>query len=114
MVYYRYIARKTTGPDQEWKGLFQVLPPPIKRKADRFIHEPKWYTTHPNADTRCWLTEYGYERYHEELENLIWETNEWFSPIDYRLIVSRDIENIVMTGKVQCIQFISNKKDDIA
>ncbi len=105
-MFYRYEVR--IGSDKPWEGCFQYFFPDQRRYIGRFLKEPKWYKEHPNVATRCWFTQEGFDKYGE----LVRETIEKRGVLndsngEYRLVKSESLENIVMLGKIQCIQRIS-------
>lgn len=108
-MYYRYEARRTglgykyKNDEDGWKGLFQVLPPSPRRKASRFLHEPKWYSHHPGEQSECWFTEYGYRKYHKQMEDLIQYSRDCYDPLEIRILTKEELECVAMQGKVQCI-----------
>ncbi|MFR3412139.1 MAG: hypothetical protein ACLTS1_06325 [Coprococcus sp.] len=75
------------------------------RHIGRYLKEPKWYKNHPDVDTRCWFTQEGFDKYGDLVEEAIKERGILNYPNgEYRLVKSETLENIVMLGKIQCIQ----------
>lgn len=99
-MFYRYEVR--TDPDKPWEGGFQRLFPDQRRYIGRFLKEPKWYKKHPDVETRCWFTQEGFDKYGGLVREAIEKRG-----VEYRLIKSESLENIVMLGKIQCIQRIN-------
>lgn len=106
-MYYRYEARRckwgSSGYETDWEGICQIWTPDQSRKMSQFLHTPKWYESNPDVDSRCWFTQYGYDKYHERVEELLANCDEWYFPIEVRLLKQIHIDNIVCDGKVQCI-----------
>ena len=100
-MFYRYEARRPG--DLTWKGVLQVVTPRHRRRTARFLTSPKWYSQHPDIDTRCWFTQYGYDKYHTEMEAVIEDCRTNYYPLEIRLIQAKTLKNIAMQGKVQCI-----------
>ena len=68
---------------------------------------PQWYKKHPESKTKAWFTEYGYNKYHEKMENVIQHIIiEENRPYDIRLLKQESVPDIVMKGKTQCLQQI--------
>ena len=102
-MFYRYEVR--IGSDKPWEGGFQCLFPYQLRHIGRYLKEPKWYKNHPDVDTRCWFTQEGFDKYGDLVEEAIKERGILNYPNgEYRLVKSETLENIVMLGKIQCIQ----------
>lgn len=102
-MFYRYEVR--IGSDKPWEGGFQCLFPNQLRHIGRYLKEPKWYKNHPDVDTRCWFTQEGFDKYGDLVEEAIKERGVLNYPNgEYRLVKSETLENIVMLGKIQCIQ----------
>lgn len=99
-MFYRYEVR--TDLDKPWEGGFQRLFPDQRRYIGRFLKEPKWYKKHPDVETRCWFTQEGFDKYGGLVREAIEKRG-----VEYRLIKSESLENIVMLGKIQCIQRIN-------
>lgn len=104
-MYYRYEARRVYGNGEcgEWKGIFQALTPGHRRKAARFLKEPAWYGTHDPEGAECWLTEYGFQKYHDRMQALIDDCGEYYYPVEARVLKRDALGGIVMHGKVQAI-----------
>lgn len=107
-MFYRYEARRPGG---EWKGICQALTPSHRRKIARFLASPKWYETHPDTDSRCWLTEEGYQKYHEKMEAVIEDCQAYYYPLEVRLKKAETLEHVVLSGKMQCICLAEVDKD---
>lgn len=99
-MFYRYEVR--IGSDKPWEGCFQYFFPDQRRYIGRFLKEPKWYKEHPNVATRCWFTQEGFDKYGDLVKEAIEKRD-----VEYRLVRSESLENIVMLGKIQCIQRIN-------
>lgn len=101
-MYYRYEAKK----NGEHVGIFAVLNPDQRRYFARFLKEPEWYKSNPGVDSRCWFTEYGYEKYHHIIDELIEESGN----LEVRVVTKETLPNVVIRGKVQCIELVVNKE----
>ena len=101
-MYYRYEAEVGS----KWVGICQAMTPDHRRKIGRFLHEPKWYGENPDVDSECWFTEYGYNKYHEQMEEVINNCCAYYFPLKTRLRKSNTLDNIAMQSKVQCICLI--------
>ena len=82
--------------------MLPVFFPDQRRYIGRFLKEPKWYKEHPNVATRCWFTQEGFDKYGDLVKEAIEKRD-----VEYRLVRSESLENIVMLGKIQCIQRIN-------
>jgi hypothetical protein len=98
-MFYRYEAKTKEG---KYKGIFSFFNPSQRRYFNRFVKEPKWYEENPDVSSKCWFTEEGYEKYHEIIENFIYENR----IRDFRLLKKSNLTNVVCQGKIQCIQTI--------
>ncbi len=109
MAFYRYecvwmrYPHRTEGTEQ-WEGIFQFLDPDQRRKW-YCLPVPKWYSQHPNSDSKAWFTEHGFQKYGEKMRKAL----EHFCELHdesfvIRLLVAEKLPNLVMTGKTQCIQ----------
>lgn len=96
-MFYRYEAKNKNG---EYKGIFSFFNPSQRRHFNRFLKEPKWYEKNPGVDSKCWFTEYGYNKYHSVIDEMIDGSN----IKDVRLITKDTLDNIVCKGKIQCIE----------
>ena len=103
-MYYRYEVRRAAN--DPWEGCFQYLFPDQRRFLGRWIKEPKWYQNHPFTNSRCWFTQEGFEKYGDLVEEVVKERMENFSEGEMRILKRPKLENIVMHGKIQCIQLI--------
>lgn len=99
-MFYRYEAKRPV--DNTWVGICKAMTPSIRHKMAGFLTNPKWYHNHPDVDTRCWFTQYGYDRYHSRVEKLIEECMNYY-PLKVRLLKEDNPGIILMKGKVQCI-----------
>ena len=102
-MYYRYEIKNNKS---EFVGIFSVFNPSQRRYFNRFLKEPKWYKNNPDKKSRCWFTEVGYQKYHTIIENLISELR---NP-EIRLLKMDTLKNIVVNGKIQCIELIEQEK----
>lgn len=105
-MYYRYEIR--FSDDTPWMGICSELNPSENRRLERFLSVPKWYEKHPNTPSTCWFTEYGFQKYHDRMEAIIsnmdqYRSSELMNQIQIRLRKAETLKNIVMCGKVQCI-----------
>lgn len=98
-MYYRYEAKNKNG---EFVGIFQVFNSFQGRYFNRFLRAPKWYDTHPDVDSKCWFTEEGYQKYRHVIDQMIKETYK----IEARLLTAEKLDNLVVNGKIQCIQLV--------
>ena len=98
-MFYRYEAKNENG---EYEGIFSFFNPSQRSYFNRFLKEPKWYKKNPNIDSRCWFTEEGYKKYHHIIDELI-EENE---NLEIRLLIQPTLNNIVLKGKIQCIELV--------
>lgn len=57
-------------------------------------------------NSRCWFTQEGFEKYGDLVEEVVKERMENFSEGEMRILKRPKLENIVMHGKIQCIQLI--------
>ena len=103
-MYYRFEVRRSAN--DPWEGCFQYLFPDQRRFLGRWIKEPKWYQKHPFTNSRCWFTQEGFEKYGDLVEEVVKERMENFSEGEMRILKRPKLENIVMHGKIQCIQLI--------
>ena len=99
-MYYRYEAEDDDG---QYVGIFSFFDPSQRRYFNRFLKEPKWYKSNSNKESRCWFTEIGYQKYHNIIDELIAETGN----IKTRLLTAEKLDNIVVKGKIQCIELVS-------
>lgn len=101
-MYYRYEV-KIRG---KWEGIFSIADPGWRRRIGRHIKEPSWYGKQKDPcsiPTRCWFTEYGYQKYHHLIEEMI-EDRSAFMDVETRLITSPALGTLVSKGKVQVIE----------
>lgn len=87
------------------------MTPSHRRKVGRFLSEPKWYSKNPDTDSRCWFTQYGYERYHRQMEEIIEDYLTFNEDVKIRLLKSEEPGRIVMLGKIQCICLHENRQE---
>ena len=105
-MFYRYEIKRIstqTGLNVPWENLCKALTPDHRRMIKRFLYEPKWYRDNPDKDSICWFTQYGYDKYHEYIEEIIKDCNDNYYPLKVRLLERRRLKDVVMHGKVQCI-----------
>lgn len=95
-MFYRYEAKNKNGI---YVGIFGVFNPDQRRYFGRFLKEPKWYSQNPGVDSRCWFTELGFQKYGPVIDEIISDCPN----IEYRIIKSEHLNNIVVKGKIQCI-----------
>lgn len=100
-MFYRYEAKRY-GSD-EWEGICQAMTPDHRRKIARFMKDPKWYSKNPDADSTCWFTKEGYDKYHRRIEEIIEDCEMYYYPLKVRLLMAKELPNIVMSGKIQAI-----------
>jgi hypothetical protein len=93
-MYYRYEA---LAPNGEYKGIFSFFNPSQRRYFNRFVREPKWYKNNADANSRCWFTEKGYEKYHHIIDTLIGECRN----LKVRIISQEVLCTIAVSGKIQ-------------
>lgn len=99
-MFYRYEGKNRKG---QFVGIFCVLNPSQRRYFNRFLKAPKWYDDNPDVDSKCWFTEEGYQKYHKVIEDLISELQN----VEVRLLKTETLENLVVCGKIQCIQLVN-------
>ncbi len=109
-MFYRYEAKRPNEPDDAWKGICQAMTPDHSRKTARFLKDPKWYEKNPDTDSRCWFTQFGYDKYHETMEKIIDDCIEWYYELDVRILMTETLEDVVMQGKIQCITVTSTQR----
>lgn len=103
-MYYRYEV-KMRG---KWEGIFSMAAPGWRRRIGRYIKEPSWYRKQKDPGsipTRCWFTEYGFQKYHHLIEEMI--EDHAFMRVETRLITSPELGTLVSKGKVQVIELCS-------
>ena len=98
-MFYRYEAYC----EGKWIGICGAMTPSHRRKMGRFLSEPKWYAKNPGVDSRCWFTQYGYDRHHKQMEAIIEDYLTLNENVKIRLLKSEVPGRIVMLGKIQCI-----------
>lgn len=98
-MFYRYEAKNKDG---QYEGIFSFFDPSQRRYVSRFFKEPKWYEKNPDVNSKCWFTEEGYKKYGSIIEDLIYESR----IADFRLLTFENLDNIVVQGKIQCIQIV--------
>lgn len=101
-MYYRYDVKKTE--DSEWTGVFSAFDPDQRRFWGRILTNPKWYSKNKGVNSKCWFTEKGYAKHHELMEKMIKNVQEKHPNYEFRLITKEKLNNIVMHGKIQCIE----------
>ena len=101
-MFYRYEGRSKDAPNAEWQGVFMLFDPSQRRKW-YCLTSPKWYENNEDVESRAWFTEYGFEKYHEKMEDMLSEMEDW---CDIRILTAPMLSDIVMNGKVQVIQRI--------
>ncbi len=106
-AYYRYEA-KIEGEDDRWYGICAYLDPDCRRKLARYIAEPKWYKTHSDMDSKCWFTEYGYQKYSWLMDELVEDMTELMSDsglerFRVRVLRAKALGEVYCAGKVQTI-----------
>ena len=101
-MYYRYEAML---PDGSWTGICSVLDPSERRRFNRLVREPKWYSVGNNAGRKstCWLTEEGFAKYGTGIAALIAEHRERVETPPLRFRTAETLGNIVVRGKIQVI-----------
>ena len=101
-MFYRYEGRRLG--QKEWLGICQALTPDHRRKIARFLKVPKWYNENPNIESESWFTQKGYDQYHERREEIIKNCNDYYYPLETRLLQVEELPNLAMVGKIQCIK----------
>lgn len=100
-MFYRYEVRLPNS--ENWDGICSgLLDPSERRFLNRYLRVPKWYATHKNIESRCWLTEEGYRKYYGVFEKII----EDIHPSRYseiRCIATEDPGRVLRKGKIQTI-----------
>lgn len=104
-MYYRYEMRE--NKDKPWEGVFSFLDPSQRRFWGRRLINPIWYEKNPGVNSRCWFTELGYEKHHEVMDEMIEDYLYHHPETELRILKEPNIQNIVMNGKVQCIEKIA-------
>lgn len=115
-MFYRYEAKikddfhgwEVKPEDREWQGVFSFFNPTERRYFNRFLREPKWYENNPDADSRCWFTEEGYNKYRHIIEEII-SGDVGYRPMEHievRVLIKESLDNIVCKGKIQCIELV--------
>lgn len=99
-MFYRYEAKNKDG---QYEGIFSFFNPDHRRYFNRFLMEPKWYKNNPNADSRCWFIELGYNKYHNVIDDII----VWAGIKNVRVLTADKLDNIVCKGKIQCIELLN-------
>ena len=109
-MFYRYEVY--LGRKEGWNGITSIFNPDHSQWMSRFLTSPKWYDSHPDIDSKCWFTQYGYDKYHKEMEEIIEDCKELYDehPLKIRLLKADNLENIVCSYKVQCIQLTTPKE----
>ena len=107
-MFYRYEAKNKDG---QYKGIFSFFNPSERRYFNRFLKEPKWYKKNPNVNSRCWLTEEGYRKYHHIIDEIISGYNGWrgYEHLKIRLLTKETLDNIACKGKCQCIELVQTE-----
>ena len=105
-MYYRYEIRFLTE-NAEWEGVFQAFNP-SQRRQWHCLAEPKYYENNPDAETRAWFTQHGYEKWHVKMDTIINDFLDAYGRNNYevRLLKVDILPNIVFKGKTQCIILI--------
>lgn len=101
-MFYRYEMR--SSPSDPWKGCFQYFFPDQRRYIARWLKEPKWYQNHPDVDSKCWFTQEGISKYGGMVEEFIEKRLSDMPEGEMRLLQTETLENLVMHGRIQCIQ----------
>lgn len=101
-MFYRYEIRK--DKDLEWEGVFSCFDPDQRRFWSRLLRDPAWYRTHEDTPSRCQFTEYGYNKYHEIMDEMVEDLLYYRPAVECRILKENELSNIVSRGKVQCIE----------
>ena len=99
-MFYRFEVKNS---EENWVGIFSIMNPTQRRYWRRILHEPKWYEIHEDTPSRCWFTEKGYAKYKDAMAETISELSAYREK-EIRLITARNLDNIAMRGRIQCIE----------
>lgn len=105
-MYYRYEVKM----GNEWEGVFSIADPDWRRYIGRYISTPKWYAKQKDPyaiNSRCWFTEYGFQKYHQFIDDMIADYRSFTPNLEIRILQAYSLENLVMKGKVQVIELLS-------
>lgn len=102
-MFYRL---EMSADGKEWEGIFSFLYPDQRRYIGRTLKEPKWYQKNPGVNSRCWFTQKGYEKFGGILEEMAEEMMDQNPVYQFRILEKEKLENVVMQGKIQCIELI--------
>ena len=107
-MYYRYEARYLKGPDNRFKGIFEIFTPDERKQWNSCLSTPKWYSEHPGIPSQAWFTQHGYEKWHVKMDAIINDFLDAYGRNNYevRLLKVNTLPNIVFKGKTQCIILI--------
>lgn len=104
-MYYRYEVETEDG----WEGIFSIANPFQRRYIGRFLKEPSWYSKQKepwNIPSRCWFTEYGFQKYKYLIEEMIADYKSYHRDVNIRILKQETLGKLVMKGKVQVIELI--------
>lgn len=104
-MFYRYEVNKYNELS-EWEGVFSAFNPTQRRRISRWLCEPKWYKKHLKTKSKCWFTDIGFQKYHEQIEKEIEEVLAFHSDWQIRKVENNRLDNLAMLGKIQCIQLL--------
>lgn len=110
-MYYRYEAcpvQENKFHPMKWDSIFAsgALNPYQMRKINQTLKSPKWYKDNTNVPSRCWFTQAGYDKYHILMEEMIAEISSFWK---IRIIKCETLNNIVVKGKIQCIELLTKE-----
>ena len=105
-MFYRYEIR--TARDEPWQGCFQFFYPDQCRYIGQWLKEPTWYKKHPETESRCWFTQYGFGKFQDIFEELVQSRLESNPGWEVRLLQAEVLENVAKKGKVQWIELVKN------
>lgn len=72
------------------------------QKLRRLLYVPKIFEPNP-ANTRSWFTEYGYQKYKDLIEKILYDANKYPYERDLQLIETEEPGEVLLRGKVQIV-----------
>ncbi len=108
--FYRYEIR--FSDNEPWSGIATAFNPDERRKMLRFLHSPKWYESNPDIESEAWFTEYGYNMYKDNMNEIIgsmgdYRTEQMMESMQVRVREADFLDNVACIGTVQCIRLLS-------
>ena len=103
-MYYRIEGSEyLEGKWSDWYGIGQVLACHETAKAFRGVSIPKCLRTGKYRNTRSWFTEYGWNKYRNQIMRQV-ESHSYWINTRIRVLTTENLPHIIMRGKTQAVE----------